>query len=258
MTKYVSQIFRRFGFHIRRIPAPSMSCDPFQMMQHLCKAIPEPIIFDVGAHDGSFALEFAKLLPNAQIYAFEPFPESFAKLIINTRNWPRIHCFNFGLSDLAGVQKFHSNSSSSTNSLLVSDPVGQKIWGKGLLETTAVIDAQFDTLDTVVREMKLPRIEILKMDVQGAETLVLKGAQRSCELGLIGIVFSEIITQPTYKGQLRLDLALSAFYDRGFDLFKLFELNHDARGYLRQLDALFVRDPEFSSFTSSNRGFDFL
>jgi FkbM family methyltransferase len=236
------------------MPYPLTSGDPYQVIQHLCKRIPDPIIFDVGAHDGSVSLQFAKLLPNAKIYAFEPFPESFAKLRINTRNTPKIHCFNIGLSDLAGVQKFHSNSSSATNSLLVSDPNGRKIWGKGLLETTAVIDAQFDTLDAVVREMKLPRIDLLKMDVQGAEPLVLKGAQSSCDLGLIGMVFSEIITQPTYKGQLRLDVALSAFYDRGFDLVKFFELNHDDRGYLRQLDALFVHNPSISSFFSSNRG----
>lgn len=241
VKKLVRQVINKLGFQIARIPQVSASNDAYLVMQHLCQRIPEPIIFDVGAHQGLVSLLLSRLLPNARIFAFEPFPESFAKLQANTRDNPQIHCFNYGLSDVEGDLKFHSNPSSETNSLYSTDEAGPTTWGGGLLETTSVIDAQFKTLDEVIRELNLPRIDLLKLDVQGAEHLVLKGAEESCAGGLIQLVYSEIITQPTYKGQLRFDEALAAFYDRGFDLYHFFELSRNDNGYLRQLDALFIR-----------------
>jgi len=241
MKKFIKHMLQKLGFELTRYPHASASGDPYVFMQHFCERIPAPVIFDVGAHHGHISILLSNLLPNAQIYAFEPFPESFSVLQDNTRGNSHIHCFNFGLSDNEGVYNFYSNPSSQTNSLFSTDENGPTTWGKGLLETKTVINAQFKTLDSVVRELDLPKIDILKMDVQGAEHLVLKGAEQCCSRKFIHLVFSEIIIQPTYQGQLRFDDALTAFYDRGFDLYHLFELSRDNKGYLRQLDALFVQ-----------------
>ena len=251
MKKLIRRLIKKMGFQLTRYPHATASSDPYLFMQHFCKRISAPIIFDVGAHHGHVSMLLSNLLPNAQIYAFEPFHESFLVLQNNTRGNSHIRCFNFGLSDIEGVQKFHSNPSSATNSLLSTDEAGPTTWGKGLLETKSVINDRFRTLDSVVRELELPKIDLLKMDVQGAEHLVLKGAEQCCSRKFIHLVFSEIITQPTYQGQLRFDDALAAFYDRGFDLYHLFELSRDNKGCLRQLDALFVQKGEtFDSLKS--------
>jgi FkbM family methyltransferase len=237
-------LLRKIGWQMVRLHHPARIDDPFQVMKHLLQGRSDPIIFDVGAHHGQTANLFAKLFPDARIFAFEPFPESYQVLQTNTQANSRIHTFNYGLSDFEGMQKFHSNSFSQTNSLFATDEAASTTWDHGILETKAVVDARFRTLDSVVRELELPRIDLLKMDVQGAEHLVLKGAEECCAKKLILLVFSEIITQPTYQGQLRFDHALAALYDRGFDLYHLFELGRDNKGYLRNLDALFVRKGE--------------
>ena len=151
--------------------------------------------------------------------------------------------FNFGLSDENGTLKFHSNPSSATNSLLSTDSQGAETWTEGLLETKEVVEAEFKTLDAFVEEAGVPNVNILKLDVQGAEPRVLKGAESTLRDGKIDLIYSEIITQPTYVDQKRFDQALGVFYDCGFDLHNVYNLSLTKEGKLRQVDVIFVRNP---------------
>ena len=210
-------------------------------MARLCSNVGEPVIFDIGAHHGQTAKEFRTWFPKAHIFCFEPFPDSYSELVKNTSDDIRIRCFNYGLSDSQGVFPFQSNRQSSTNSLLESDPSAQSVWGNNILTTDAVVELQFHPLDSVAPSLGIKQIDILKMDVQGAEYKVVQGAMRLCEQRLIGLVYSEIITQPTYLGQKRFDQALSFYYESGFDLWNIYNLSNTAAGQLRQVDALFCR-----------------
>ncbi len=241
MKQRIQKLAHRFGYHISRVTPPSPAENAFAEMKRLCEVIAEPVIFDVGAHHGQTARAFRGLFPRSQIYCFEPFPESFRILEVNTAADERVTICSFGLSDRVGEFPFHSNASSATNSLLSTDELGSRNWGKGLLETEVVVRAQFKTIDSVLEEFALPQIDILKLDVQGAEHLVMKGASRACTEGRIRLVYSEIITQPTYLGQKRFDESLSVFYDNGFDLHGIYNLSRTSEGRLRQLDAIFCR-----------------
>jgi FkbM family methyltransferase len=210
-------------------------------MQRLLTGIEEPIIFDVGAHHGHVSAMFRKLFPTSTVYAFEPFEESFKRLKENTASDGKIRPFNFGLSDREGTQLFHSNPSSATNSLFSTDESGSQTWGEGLLETKDVVQAEFKTIDSFVAAMEIPRIDLLKLDVQGAEYLVMEGAVATCEKGIVQLLYSEIITQPTYDGQKRFDEALACFYNSGFDLFNIYNLSPTREGRLRQVDAIFTK-----------------
>ncbi|HEU5075947.1 MAG TPA: FkbM family methyltransferase [Polyangiaceae bacterium] len=209
-------------------------------MRQLCQHVREPIIFDVGAHHGKVSLRFRSFFPHATIFAFEPFAESFRTLEQNTRGDARIQAFQLGLSRERGLLEFHSNANSNTNSLLASSERGLELWGEGLFETQEVIRAQFTTLDEFVAEHGIPRIDILKMDVQGAEHWVLEGAAETLAAGKVGLVYCEMSTQPSYHGQKRFDRALADYYDRGFDLHNFYNESSTDDGVLRQLDAIFV------------------
>lgn len=213
-------------------------------MQHLLGCVAKPIIFDVGAHHGHVARHFRSSFPNSEIYCFEPFPESFQRLSENTTNDPAVHVFNFGFSDHIGSLAFNCNLSSATNSLLQTDQIGSATWGEGLLNTEKIINARFETLDSFVAQHKIREIDILKLDVQGAEPMVMLGSTKACSSRMIHIIYSEIIIQPTYAGQKRFDEALAAFYDRGFDLYNVYNMNCTIDGRLRQVDAIFTRQGE--------------
>jgi len=208
-------------------------------MQHLLREVKEPIIFDVGAWHGHVSLMFRKIFPRSTVYAFEPFEESFKILKANTASDRSIKTFNFGLSNQEGIFTFHSNAMSGTNSLLATDE--SQTWGKRYLETKEIIQAQFKTLDSVVETMGVSRIDLLKMDVQGAEPLVIEGASGACIQGIIRVIYSEIITLPTYRGQKRFDEALASLYNGGFDLYNIYNMGITNEGRLHQVDVIFTR-----------------
>ena len=241
MKKLIKKLVNRCGYRISRLAKPLSTLDAFTAMKQLLSGIREPVIFDVGAHHGHISKKFRDLLPTSVVYAFEPFKESFEQLKMNIASDPKITAYNFGLSNKDGMQSFHSNSSSATNSLFPSDKAGIQTWGENLLETQKLVEAGFKTLDSVVQTMQIPKIDILKIDVQGAEHLVIEGAAKACSQGLIRLVYSEIITQPTYKGQKRFDEALASFYNNGFDLYNIYNMSFTSEGRLRQLDAIFTK-----------------
>lgn len=241
MKKAIQRLFNSFGYNISRVSAPAFEKDPFAAMQRLLLGIKEPVIFDVGAHHGHISRHFRSLFPASTVYAFEPFQGSFETLKTNTASDPGIKAFGFGLGDRNGVQAFHSNLSPATNSLLATDELGALTWGEGVLETQKIVEAEFKTIDSLLETMRIPRIDILKLDVQGAEPLVMAGALSACKAGAIGLVYSEIIIQPTYKGQKRFDDMLATFYGSGFDLFNLYNMGFTAEGRLCQVDAIFTQ-----------------
>ena len=110
------------------------------------------------------------------------------------------------------------------------------------METKRLVTVPMRTLDSVIDELAVPRVDLLKLDVQGAEHLVMRGAVQSCRAGKIGLLFAEIITQPAYAGQLRFDEALGAYYDCGFDLHNLYTAALTDEGKIQYLDAIFTRD----------------
>lgn len=241
MKHLLQKLAHQCGYHVSPLAGSSHARNPFEEMRHLCRDVAEPVIFDVGAHHGLVTKEFRRLFPRAMIYAFEPFPESFEVLRANTRSDPRIRVLNYGLSNKSGVLAFHSNASAYTNSLLPTEIAGSETWGPGILETRETVQASFKTLDSVITGFDLAEIHVLKLDVQGAEHLVMQGAAESCALGLVKLVYTEIITQPTYQGQSRFDLALADFYNRGFDLHNIYNMNSTDDGRLRQVDVIFAR-----------------
>lgn len=60
----------------------------------------DPIIFDIGACDGSTIIEYNKYFADPIIYAFEPFPESFKKLKNFTNSMNNVHAIQMALSDV--------------------------------------------------------------------------------------------------------------------------------------------------------------
>lgn len=98
----------------------------------------------------------------------------------------------------------------------------------------------FSTIDRFVAEENIPSIDVLKLDVQGAEYLVLKGAEKSIAASRINLIYSEIITQPTYKNQKELHEVLRLFHDYAFLLHNIYNLSRTSSGKLRQIDAIFT------------------
>lgn len=121
-------------------------------------------IVDVGANVGFSALYFAYKFPDAAVYAIEPDPITYKALLRNTRGIPTIIARNGALGAQTGVLPFYVYPGSSISSSLV----------RRLPDQTA-IEVPVATLDDLMVEYGIDHIDLLKVDVEGAEVAVLTG-----------------------------------------------------------------------------------
>ena len=145
---------------------------------------PEDTFYDVGAASGIYSL-YACLKPKIKVFSFEPNALSFGLLIenIKTNNFKNIRAYCLALSDVnkptyLAMENFSAGAGG--NSLRQVD-VGSNDFQQPILTYT---------LDHLISEFDFPKPNHVKIDVDGLEPLVLKGAastMRNVETLLIEI-----------------------------------------------------------------------
>jgi FkbM family methyltransferase len=156
-------------------------------------------IFDIGANRGDTILKYHSLFPAAQIYGFEPFPDSFQLLKGNVENIPNVKIFQNAIADTEGDLTFYVNSSIDTNSLLPSKKSGLSSDEHVVNKAEIMVNAT--TIDRVCGDNKIDGIGILKMDIQGGELNALKGAKKLLSEKKIQLIYSEAFFQQQYVDQ---------------------------------------------------------
>jgi len=100
-------------------------------------------------------------------------------------------------------------------------------------------EVSITTVDIFCLEVGISHIDILKMDVQGAEFSVLVGAKDMLANQRISLIYTELIMCPTYEGQHKLHEYLSFLDSFGYDFFDFFN-PVNSHNQLIQADLLFV------------------
>lgn len=222
------------------------SRDPFVITRKLISS-DGPLIFDVGAHEGQTAKRYRELFPHAMIHSFEPFPETFEVLKQTVGALAPIEVHNFALAATEGEARFSVNRNSATNSLLASDAGADIYWHKDAPKTTDTVTVPTRTLQAFASEHSIDAIDILKMDVQGAEYDVLQGAGELLKNQAIGLIYMELITAPTYVGQHKIRDYLEIFDDAGYTLFDFYNLGR-SDGRLLQTDIIVVSPATLAAY----------
>jgi FkbM family methyltransferase len=225
--------FRKIGLEVMR----SKDVDPFLVMGRLVTNS-SPVILDVGANVGQSARNFRSLFPGATIHSFEPFPESYETLCSSLRGDARSQAHKMALSDSSGSAPFNVNRNRATNSLLHSDPQATRFRGNNL-QTEIQINVSTQTVDAFCQEQNIPRIEILKLDVQGGEYAVLQGARSMLSDQRIDLIYMELITGPAYIGQRGFHEYLTLLDSYKYRLFGIYNWFH-CQGWLFQTDLVVV------------------
>lgn len=228
----VQSTLDRFGLQLVK------TTDSFAMQARLTAAA-EPVIFDIGAADGGVAKVYRELFPQAYIHCFEPFPQAFEGLKRQLGEAPRTICVGQAVAASVGTAALNANASSATNSLLSTDARSAEYWGTGILDTTAQVQVATTTVDHYCEQAQVSRIDILKIDVQGAEWGVLQGAKGMLQQRRVGLIYTELIVCPTYVGQHALHEYLAFFDALGYRLVDFYSPVR-RNGYLLQADAIFV------------------
>jgi FkbM family methyltransferase len=245
MKILIQKMFSIFGYRIA-----SLEHHHLTVLKKLLKGNQKLIIFDVGAHYGETERGYSKIFKNSAIYCFEPFESSFLVLKNNVGEHTKI--YNIGFSDIAGELEFQSNYADATNSLLSLEKNANEVWGLKELSQKGKVKCQFDTIDGFILTNDINQIDLLKLDVQGAEYKVLLGAKKSLSNQIIKNIYMEIILAPTYKGQWGIGQYIKEMNSYGYELYGIYNMYHDGNGRLLQIDAIFSLEINQQSISSNS------
>lgn len=134
------------------------------------------VVFDVGANKGEWVQTALKINPNLHIAAFEPVHKTFT--LLSKNKFPKnVHLENCGLGSKKGLMTIHVNP----ESLVLSS-----LYNRSALQDSAQAKAErikINTLDAYCASQGITAIDYLKVDVEGAELDVLKGAKNMLSKG---------------------------------------------------------------------------
>lgn len=174
---------------------------------------------DAGARGGFDHLP--KLNSILDLFAFEPEPNAFASLNADQKQFARCKFFQQALAAESGTSVLHLSSRPSMSSLLQFDEElfesqygfirGSEQWKEGLTQGSS-ITVRTTTIDDFFASEKLSQIDFLKLDTQGTELEILKGAKSVLTEARISVIKTEVSLIPVYKNQVsfsELDLFLN-------------------------------------------------
>jgi FkbM family methyltransferase len=191
-------------------------------------------IIDVGANTGLFTKLSRMSAPaHCMIHAFEPDAASFKKLkqLVQTHNFTNIICTESAVGEVVEKKTFQIKARSVLNSFYTHPRT----------ETTASVIIPVTTLDAYCAEHAITHIDFLKIDTEGHDLFVLRGAKGLLEEKRIDCIQFELAQESVYAKVFLKDFTdlLSSY---GYEVFKL-----------RSQDLMpFTYDPSHERFTYMN------
>jgi FkbM family methyltransferase len=171
--------------------APSVEHGP------ILAAIDFDLLLDVGANRGQFSLMGRALHPNVPVCAFEPLPAEAAIYRRLLGNQDRITLCEVALGEHVGLAELNLSARPDSSSLL---PIGE-LQTRFFPNTGGVgkVKVEVKPLDLFPELWSSARRALLKLDVQGFELNVLRGAREA--LAHCAYVYAECSMVPLYTGQ---------------------------------------------------------
>lgn len=148
---------------------------------------PRPLCVDIGANQGQSIVSLKRVLPDARIESFEPNPDLLALAQRTARRYDGVRCHPFGLDATAGQVTLHTPSCRglrfpqlatieppSPEQLSLAQRAAGFTWATPDVVTYTSLVVEMRTVD----ELDLAP-DVIKIDVEGAESRVLAGANRT-------------------------------------------------------------------------------
>jgi FkbM family methyltransferase len=206
------------------MPRPDRSPLAAADLSALAGLLDLPVVaVDIGSRDGVRPL-WRGLAPNALLVGFDPDPVECERLA--ARADPSHERYvPLALGARAETATLHLTRDPQSSSLFPPAPAAlaryPELWRHEQVRTEPIALA---TLDGWAQEEGVARVDALKVDVQGAELEVLRGAPRL--MASTRIVEMEVEFQALYEGQPLFDEVLAFMREAGLELWRLRELHH--------------------------------
>jgi FkbM family methyltransferase len=176
-----------------------LGVDPFRDVALLLGRSPAEIrcVFDVGANVGTFTLEGRKAFPNSRFYAFEPVRATFEKMRQRLAGDDMVRTFECALGAAPGTETISIFDGHDGVSSLRPDA---DFTVKRGYVASAHEQISVDTVDNICRASGIDSIDLLKIDVEGYEAEVIKGANSTLSSGKVKSLLLEFTFVTPGKG----------------------------------------------------------
>jgi FkbM family methyltransferase len=195
-------------------------------------------IVDIGAHKGESARSFLSIFPDAQIHSFEPLSDCFLKLSELQKNNPRLHCYNLALGSEEATVQINRSSFSQSSSILPMGDTHKHAFPFTAGQSTE--EVRVSTLDTQSSQWNPEKNILVKIDSQGYEMEVLRGATSFIEK--TAVIICEVSFTQLYDSQPLFHNVYDFLLERNFRYQgSAGQLSDPRNGYPLQQDAIFMR-----------------
>ena len=188
LKRLIKSVVRRFGYEII---APRWVWG-IDFLADLTRVFPREdirIVFDVGANVGQTALRLSHCFPAATVYAFEPVDGTFDCLATNVASHPQIRPFNVALgAECTRKDMIVYDDQSCVSSFLADAPYATAFLDGA---NSTPLSVNVATVDDICRSEHIGIIDLLKIDTEGYDCEVLKGATAMLARNAVRFVYCE-------------------------------------------------------------------
>jgi FkbM family methyltransferase len=234
--RFINGILRKCGYQISktRTLEYKISVGEYKWLQDFGIKT----VIDVGANIGQFALIMHKIINDVAIYSFEPISECYKELVNRKEQINNLKCFNLALGGETREGVINRNEFLPSSSLLAMESLHKEAFPYTAKTNQEKI--RIASLDKIHNEIDWVQKILLKIDVQGYELEVLKGAKNS--LNSVDLIIIETSFLKLYKNQPLFEDVYNFLYSRSFLYRGNFDqITNPITGRILQADAIFVK-----------------
>jgi FkbM family methyltransferase len=195
-------------------------------------------IFDIGVCHGEFTdLALAYFEPE-KIWLVEADPELAEKLKAKYGKNPRCEVAHAAITDQSGDVTFQVNEHRPSSSLLSIGEKTGEVFGKSMKEEFSVT-VPGRSLDDFFEEHGIESVDLMKVDIQGAERLLIQGGQKA--LQKVRLLYIEVLFEECYKGCALFSELDPLLRSTGFKLRAMDDFRRGSDGGLAYGNGLYFR-----------------
>jgi len=171
-------------------------------------------VFDIGANIGWITIAMAEAVgPHGKVHSFEPSPSTFRQLQLNValNSLSQVSAQCLAFSNITGTVPFHV----FPEGFEVYNSLGALARSEGQ-SAKQVINVPATTVDDYCQENNLSQVDFIKIDVEGAEELVVKGTQKVLQQNPQLIVMIELYEPSAQQCGCSVSTTMELFQDLGF------------------------------------------
>jgi FkbM family methyltransferase len=184
VKEMIETTFRFVGLYARPLNNIPFGVAWKQDIKYLLHGADLELVIDVGANIGETVHEVLKYFPKSRIYCFEPIPSTFKRLTEEIGVYSNVFPFNMAIGDQPSTLSMLAQPLAQTNTLIFDLEEAREY-------DSEMVDVKIETLDQFCLTNNIKKISLLKVDTEGYEMKVLRGAEQLLSSDCIDYILIE-------------------------------------------------------------------